>query len=315
MICHIDITRMGGARPGSWFYYWISYKNNGTSILSGTVEFEYDFQLSFDTSTVTPSTHSANRLTWNFSNLPAFSTNRSILIGFLVDTSAQSGDTLNAIARVNPITGDTLPSDNEVHPWSIVGNSYDPNLKALVPQRDLYEEEVKNEDFLYYTIHFQNTGTDSAINIRVRDDLDTTLNIESFEMVSSSHDYTYELRGRRIVWYFDDIRLPDSGQSYLLSQGFVKFRIKANTVLGVGDSIYNGVNIFFDFNQPVYTDILTHIIEETVDTSTGPDAIIEESAQGFSFEVYPNPAKDLFTIRIESDVKEKHRLSYVQYNW
>jgi hypothetical protein len=59
------------ARPGFTEYVWIHYRNNGTTVMNGTVDFEHDALTVFNSSTVTPSSYNAatHTATFAFSNL------------------------------------------------------------------------------------------------------------------------------------------------------------------------------------------------------------------------------------------------------
>ncbi len=91
-----------------------------------------------------------------------------------------------------------------------------------------------------YTIRFQNTGTDTAFNIRIDDDIDTTkFDLSGLHIISASHPNYYAdiLANQRISFYFDDILLPDSNTNLAASQGFIKFELPIKEGLAVGTEI------------------------------------------------------------------------------
>ncbi|MEQ8325394.1 MAG: hypothetical protein RH916_12025 [Vicingaceae bacterium] len=176
--------------------------------------------------------------------------------------------------------------------------SYDPNIKTVIPDRDIAIYEVKDGNYLEYTIYFQNTGTDTAFQVKVIDQLENSLDIESFEMLSASHDQYYQLRGRTITWFFDDIKLPDSSVHFDQSIGYVKFRIRPDTSLQIGDSIFNEIGIYFDFNTPVIASVTTHVVEEIVDTNTSVTEL--QSMLNDRVKVFPNPAIEEVTLEIKT---------------
>ena len=106
-----------------------------------------------------------------------------------------------------------------------------------------------------FQIRFQNTGTDTAFTIVVRDTLDDISNPTTLQTIASSHNYTFSLEKNKIaVWTFNDILLPDSFRNELKSHGFVKFSIKTKTTpLSIGTLLKNKASIFFDYNEPVLT--------------------------------------------------------------
>lgn len=144
-------------------------------------------------------------------------------------------------------------NDAYITTFEVVG-SYDPNIK-VVDQAEVYVQEVSNveDEELLYTIHFQNTGSAPAINVRVEDELVSALDPSSINVVCSSHDYYTEFDGQRVVFHFNDINLPDSTSNEPESHGFISFNINPSSLLTLPTDVLNSASIFFDFNEPVIT--------------------------------------------------------------
>jgi len=159
--------------------------------------------------------------------------------------------------------------------------------------------QVVNGEWIEYLIRFQNTGTFLAENVRITDTLPTELDWGTFEYISASHDNYWYLSNGTLVFQFDNIQLPDSNANEPDSHGFVKFRIKPDQNLTVGDNITNIANIFFDFNEPVITDPSIVLI----DVSSG----VGEAASNDVL-IYPNPTNG--ELNIVSDVLLKQILLY-----
>jgi len=163
-------------------------------------------------------------------------------------------------------------------------------------------------------LHFQNTGKDTAFKVRIVDELLQSLNIEKIEMIGSSHQYNYEVRGRNIEWVFDNILLPDSNVNEIESHGFVKFRIEVDTSLNIGDSVYNQIAIYFDFNIPVLAGVNSYIAARPVDT-VGPvdtNTAIQNALLGNGLRLYPNPTNG--NISLEFNSSGSDYLSYEVYS-
>jgi hypothetical protein len=111
-----------------------------------------------------------------------------------------------------------------------------------------------NTDYLEYTIRFQNLGTASAQFVRVLSDLNFRLDPATFEMVTTSHNYTYQRDGSSLDFFFDNIQLPAEIADEDGSNGFIKYKIKPLPGLLAGDIIAASANIFFDYNAPVVTE-------------------------------------------------------------
>src|SRR4030095_2424669 len=109
--------------------------------------------------------------------------------------------------------------------------------------------------WLTYTIRFQNTGTDTAFTVVLRDTLDADLDWASMQIVAASHALTriqVDTAGEA-TFRFSRILLPDSNVNEPASHGFVKYRIAP--VDGAPDwtTITNSASIYFDLNAPVVT--------------------------------------------------------------
>ena len=164
--------------------------------------------------------------------------------------------------------------------------SFDPNDKTGYPIGYDDQHYIEPNTDLEYRIRFQNTGTDTAFNVVIRDILSQLLDPTTLRPGSSSHPYEFELRGDGIaIFKFPNIMLPDSNVNEPLSHGFVNFKISQQRDLPPGEVIYNSAAIYFDFNEPVITNETFHTIEEDFILAT-----FEKPGQwGVDVNVYPNP--------------------------
>ena len=77
------------------------------------------------------------------------------------------------------------------------------------------------------------------------------MNIETFNLLASSHPVTYEIQGTGIITFtFNNILLPDSGINQLASNGFVKYSIEPKTNFA---RFYSGKK-----TKPIFSLIITH---------------------------------------------------------
>jgi uncharacterized repeat protein (TIGR01451 family) len=118
-------------------------------------------------------------------------------------------------------------------------------------------------DYLYYTIRFENTGTASAINVRVNDVLDSRLDENTIRMISASHNYIMDRVDNNLTWRFDDIQLPVSVANTTTGKGYITFQVKPRVGFAVGDIIPNTASIYFDFNPAIITNTFN---TELIDT-------------------------------------------------
>lgn len=135
-------------------------------------------------------------------------------------------------------------------------DSYDPNDKQVIPAGVGASNIVRDSDELEFQVRFQNTGTDTAYTVIIRDTLSTALDIASLQIGASSHYYTYTVSGKNnpiITWTFNNINLPAQKQDDAGSNGFVKFKIAQMPNNAKGTKIRNKAGIYFDFNSPIIT--------------------------------------------------------------
>lgn len=177
----------------------------------------------------------------------------------------------------------------------VVTGSYDPNDKTGYPLGVGNDHFVAPNGKIDYVIRFQNTGTDTAFTVVVRDTLDIDLDIFSVQSGVSSHDYTFKMFGPRVLeWTFNNILLPDTTTDQDGSNGFVTFTVNQNPNLVDGTVINNSVGIYFDYNDPVITNTTSHIINRGINYLL---AVKEaKNLLNNSLFIYPNPTKNLLNI-------------------
>lgn len=171
--------------------------------------------------------------------------------------------------------------------------SWDPNDKRGYPiGHD--GNQIKPGTRLDYNIRFQNTGTDTAFTVVIRDTISKALDLSTFRRGSSSHEYRLTIDSNRLLTFtFPNIDLVDSFTNVLGSQGMVTFSIDHAEELVPGDRIENTAGIYFDFNEPVITNTSLHIIE----TDPIPTGLRRIEAQQYELSVFPNPATERLNVR------------------
>lgn len=170
----------------------------------------------------------------------------------------------------NPVWGhvNTLPQNDEALNFetfclTVIG-AYDPNDKQVFPEGLTSNRYIKDNTELEYLIRFQNTGTDTAFTVVIRDTLSSYLDVPSIQLGSSSHDYTFNIYGQGIAeWTFNNILLPDSHVNEPASRGFVKYKIRQKPNNAMGTLIKNRAGIYFDFNLPIITNEVFNIVNDT----------------------------------------------------
>ena len=156
--------------------------------------------------------------------------------------------------------------------------SWDPNDIQAFPRGVGDERLLGREVDIEYKIRFQNTGTDTAFMVVIRDTLPAELDIASFQAGAASHPYTCEvLNGNILEFTFSNIMLPDSNVNEPASHGAVQYKISQVKGLLPGSEIRNRAGIYFDFNAPVITNTAWHTIRKPIRLG------IEEGGENCSF--------------------------------
>jgi hypothetical protein len=139
--------------------------------------------------------------------------------------------------------------------------SFDPNDKTGFPEGIGAGHHIEKTEPLRYLIRFQNTGTDTAFTVVIRDTLSPLLDLETLQIGASSHPMTARVRGENeLVFRFDNILLPDSNINEAASHGFVRYAIRQKTDNPDGAVIRNRAGIYFDFNLPIMTNETWHTV-------------------------------------------------------
>lgn len=144
--------------------------------------------------------------------------------------------------------------------------SFDPNVKSASPPGTGSEHFIEAGTEISYQIRFQNTGTDTAFQVILRDTLADKFDFSTLQPGASSHPYTLEFYGQRVLKLtFDGIELPHIGINEDASIGFAQFSIKLRDDLPELDRIENSASIYFDYNEPVRTNTYFHTIRQNPD--------------------------------------------------
>ena len=119
-------------------------------------------------------------------------------------------------------------------------------------------------------------------------------------MGSGSHTYDFLLLENNIlVVRFHDILLPDSTINETASHGFIEFEIKQNEDLEDGIIINNQAAIYFDFNEPIFTNQVFNTIGipflRIINTVSTPDFA------DYQVLIMPNPMSNQAVIELKGE--------------
>jgi uncharacterized repeat protein (TIGR01451 family) len=282
----VTLTPTWGFVPGRNASYTLTCRNVGTLPQDGTVTLTLAPRLRFTGSQPAPASTSGQTLTWN---VTALGPQQQLWwqINVRVDSTLTAGTLLTSVGQVTlpPGNVDINPADNNDTTVVAVRTSYDPNDKQ-VSHAQLSPQQVQTSQWLTYTVRFQNTGNASALRVIIRDTLAAALQRATIEVLAQSHPMTWRLKGAGVAEFrFDNINLPDSTTDEPGSHGFVKFRVRTDSTLVLGDSVTNTAGIYFDYNDPVHTNTVATRVEQPLGLAAG-------GAAG-NFTLHPNPAGEV----------------------
>ncbi len=246
------------------------------------------------------STNSIYTITWNIADYSTIVPD-SFSLKLYTKTTAIIGQHICVNVTVTPTNGDIDTTNNTRSDCFTIYGSYDPNEKQVSPEGDINP----SQQWLTYTINYQNTGTAQANNIFIIDTLDSHLDPFSLQVIAYNHLPMTQVYDNGVVKFnFPNINLPDSNSNEPASHGYVQYKVKLRQQYPIGTHISNTGYIYFDYNAPV----VTNTTMSTVNISTG---IKGNTKNVNSVYVYPNPAKNKLTITFSSNKKQSYTLRLI----
>jgi hypothetical protein len=288
----VSIVPINQPRPGFNYSNNIVYKNLGLTPTSGTLTFAKDPAVTIVSVSEIGITNTTTGFSFDYTDLQPFET-RIINVTMSIPTipTVNSDDVLTNNAAITALTSDINQVNNTWSTSQIVVASYDPNDITESHGERIQFDQFSQNDYLYYTIRFQNTGTAEAINVRLENTLDAQLQEESVQMVFASHDYVLERIGNQMIWKFNNIYLIGATQEEELSKGYVIYKVKVTPGFAVGDIIPNTAEIYFDTNPAVVTNTFnTEFVA----------VLANASFQNENIQLFPNPATSIVQINIQN---------------
>jgi hypothetical protein len=243
----------------------------------------------------TPASYTSSTITWDLTGLSA-ATHNPIDLYYVITTDLVGhyttiGDTTTSYITVSPVIGDIDTTNNTEVIIDTVKAGCDPNYMLVAPG-SCFSDDTQFQ----YTIHFENTGNDTAFNIHVMDTLSDNLDIQSLRIITASANMDIEIfnDGAHNIAKFDfpNINLLDSSH-HGLCDGAVIFTIKNIAGIPNGSTIFNEAGIYFDYNDVVMTNTIENI---KGCRETGVPVV----SNAHNIDIYPNPTTDELTIKMDA---------------
>lgn len=301
---YIEHPYGGSSVPGGSFkfnsYYYVA-KPDYCSLVNnaGTYYIKLDPSVQFvsvdpstpNYTTIYPSV-SGDSIVWSIADLRQKAMNlggHQFVLNLSMKVTATIGTNYCFKTGVISQVTETTFADNTANACWLIGGPFDPNYIEVTPKGTGVQGYIPmSTTELLYTIHFQNVGTAPAIDVRIKNLLDTDLEKSSLKVIGSSFPVQTNIDANGLVTFlFDNILLADSTHDEPNSHGFVTYKINLKPNLPVGTQIDNTANIYFDYNSA----IVTNTTLNTLQAATG----IQNFNSG-SFEVYPNPSNGVVAV-------------------
>ncbi|HLP95169.1 MAG TPA: hypothetical protein VK168_14095 [Saprospiraceae bacterium] len=286
------------ARPGQAFHVTALIRNLGTQPIAAGTVLTLTFPeppVLFTNAQPQANNQAAGQLQFMLPDIPPYIELHYKIHLALPPDPGLMGQILQINADLATSFQDPTPTNNSSTQHIVVFNSFDPNDKTAITSNPTTGVMPIRDQSLQYMIRFQNTGTDTAFRIVVRDTLSGLLNWNSLKTIGASHEYRLTITDAGVVsWHFDNIRLVDSTTNEPESHGFILFGIEPKPGIRVGDILRNKAAIYFDFNHPVITN-------ETVTPIVLRSKYRNETAQEqeFQADISPNPVADQLRCRLQ----------------
>lgn len=296
----VKIISRSTAQAGFYYRCDVVIMNKGLLPSSGTMTFVSDPLL-----TIVPYNDSDDPLPsgmpYTFNNLlPGQTLYKFLKLAVPSLPTVNIGDLVTNSVTVSIPSDDINLTNNFFSYTTPIVAAYDPNDKSESHGSQILINEFSEQDYLNYTIRFQNEGTADAVNIYLEDSLDPSIDENSLIMGTASHDFQLQRIGNDLIWTFENINLPGKFEDEEGSQGYVQFAVKLKPGFQTGDIVENTASIYFDSNPPIITNtVLTEFV-----SPLGMDKPMESNIV-----IYPNPASQYVRIdNGETDLLDSVRI-------
>lgn len=228
------------------------------------------------------------RYSWSVGSLNPFN-NKTISFMTGTDASVLIGDELDFKGEVVNSSIDCNIDDNVLTQKYSVYGAIDPNDILVSPKGYGKEGYILPDQLLTYTVRFENVGNFATQNVSIIDTIPQELDINTFKLVSSSHDnVSTEIVDNKITFTLENVFLPPTSVDSDRSQGYVTFSILPKKGLKEDTKIKNSAFIGFDDENLLKTNTVVNTIQSK-----------EQEQEMTVVYLYPNPVNDVAFIRLE----------------
>ncbi len=173
------------------------------------------------------------------------------------------------------------------------------------------EEVIAAETDLTYKVLFTLESTDTIGRLIIRDTLPTHLDVTSVKPGPSNLPYQLEVFSSGILKFtFDDLRqlLQDSTGQVIFKLGHVSYTVSQQPDIEYGTIIDNYAWLYFDYQEPVQTNIVRRRVEEFPGFIDIVNDVFDTPRSQNRLTLYPNPFKEMVTFELEGGNVETNLL-------
>jgi uncharacterized repeat protein (TIGR01451 family) len=220
---------------------------------------------------LSPTSVVGKTLTYTISDFGVIDLDSAFSIIVNTDTNATVGSDICIKTKVSTSASDINSMNDSLLFCGEVVNSYDPNDKAAFPKGN-----ATPNTWITYTIRFQNTGTDTAYQVIIRDTLSAHLDESTFTYLDGSVRPVVSLNQKAIMFNYPHINLLDSFSNEPESHGWLQYKVQTVADLPPFAEVKNTAYIYFDLNSAVVTNTTTneYITRSSQDITSCDSAIV-----------------------------------------
>jgi uncharacterized repeat protein (TIGR01451 family) len=205
------------------------------------------------------------------------------------DASVVIGDTIKMSGWIDGMTADCGNAATPLEQTYRAVGAIDPNDMQVAPLGYGNEGYIMPSQVLTYTVRFQNMGNHPATDVTIEDVLPEGLDLETFKVVSQSHEnLSMHMQGRKITFRHEGIYLVDSASNPEGSQGYIMFSVAPLQGIKAGTVLRNKASIQFDHYEPIETNEVINTIQSA-----------RQEQQMIVVKSWPNPAMDVIYLNLE----------------
>jgi uncharacterized repeat protein (TIGR01451 family) len=241
----INIIPINTLQTSNKQLFEIVYKNTGNFTLQPTINFNYDInKLSFDSISNNVLSNHNGYLNGIVGTLQPGQIGILYAYFKIIDTTI-STDTFFVNGSINEGNVGAATAS-----FAVLNKIANQNYNRAMPV--ISKDEVANGKAIEFTIYFKNSNPNKISNLVIVDTLSNLLNINSFQLVSTSQVCKVVITGNIVKFIFNKTQLL-SNANKSSNFGNINFNIQPKSTVDIGDVILNKSYVYFDYNLPIIT--------------------------------------------------------------